>query len=355
MRCSTFLALAASVSSASGHYFFPHLIANGNFTGYYEYVRDNSANYMPFKNGYDSTDLRCRTGSMEHAATTGVYKVKAGDEVGFGLNFGGSIQHPGPMQAYLSKAPGDVREYEGDGDWFKIFELGPKSFSSEGIEWGVTNVGNFTFKLPEETPAGQYLLRIEHIGVHGAGDFGGAEFYFNCAQIEVESSSTAVPGPTVKIPGLYDGHEPGIEFYMYRPWIVNFTMPGPARWPQALVGNVTAEGVSVAPTATPWTLSAVTSTVGGQDASSSAAVVVPTSLISAVMPSANATFSYASTPTAGASESAILKSKISELVATTSSLPTTLSATAAPSTTAKKSRCPPRSTVISTVYVTASA
>ncbi|KXH68370.1 cellulose-growth-specific protein [Colletotrichum salicis] len=235
MRCSTLLALAASVSSASAHYFFPHLIANGNFTGYYEYVRDNSANYMPFKNGYDSTDLRCRTGSMEHTAATGVYKVKAGDEVGFGLNFGGSIQNPGTMQAYLSKAPGDVREYEGDGDWFKIFEPGPKSFSSEGIEWGVTNVGNFTFKLPEEMPAGQYLLRIEHDGVHGAGDFGGAEFYFNCAQIEVESSSTAVPGPTVKIPRLYDGHEPGIEFYMYRPWIVNFTMPGRARWPQALL------------------------------------------------------------------------------------------------------------------------
>ncbi|KAI3547895.1 cellulose-growth-specific protein [Colletotrichum filicis] len=356
MRCSTFLALAASASGASAHYFFPHLIVNGNFTGYNEYVRDNSAGYMPFKNGYDSTDLRCRTGSMEHAATTGVYKVKAGDEVGFGLNFGGTIQHPGPMQAYLSKAPGDVREYDGSGDWFKIYELGPKSFSSEGIEWGVTNVGNFTFKLPEETPAGQYLMRIEHIGVHGAGDFGGAEFYFNCARIEVESDSTAVPGPSVKIPGLYDGHEPGIEFYMYRPWIVNFTMPGPARWPQPLVENVTAQGVSVAPTATPWTLPAVTSTVGEQDISSSAAVVVPTSLASAAVSSANATYSYASTTAVGLSGSAAPKSEVSELVVSTVSSAATMSATAAPfTTTSKKSRCPPRSTVISTVYVTASA
>ncbi|KAJ0375872.1 hypothetical protein COL26b_005847 [Colletotrichum chrysophilum] len=227
MRSSTLLSLAATISSASAHYFFPHLIVNGNFTGYNEYVRENTQGYMPLKNGYDSTDLRCRTDSMQYASKTGVYKVKAGDEVGFGLNFGGRIQHPGPMQAYLSKAPGDVREYDGSGDWFKIFELGPKTFSSEGIQWGAYDVGNCTFKLPQATPAGQYLLRIEHIGVHGAGDFGGAEFYFNCAQIEVENASGAsgVPGPLVKIPGLYTGHEPGIEFYMYRPWIVNYTMP----------------------------------------------------------------------------------------------------------------------------------
>lgn len=34
------------------------------------------------------------------------------------------LYHDGPIVAYLSKAPGDVREYDGSGDWFKIYELG---------------------------------------------------------------------------------------------------------------------------------------------------------------------------------------------------------------------------------------
>lgn len=172
---------------------------------------------MPYKGAYSSDDLRCNVGSQQFASKTGVYKVKAGDEIGFGTDFNAEIQHPGPLQAYLSKAPGDVREYDGSGDWFKICELGPSQFSSDGIQWGVTGTWNFTFALPEETPAGQYLVRIEHIALHGAGEFGGAELYFNCAQIEVESDSTAVPGPLVKIPGVYTGYEPGILFYMYRP------------------------------------------------------------------------------------------------------------------------------------------
>ncbi|KAM0321658.1 hypothetical protein ACHAQA_010014, partial [Verticillium albo-atrum] len=254
--------------SVSAHYFFPHLIVNGNFTGYNEYVRENDEGFMPTKNGYENPDFRCRTNAQSYAGTTGVYKVKAGDEIGFGLNFGGKILHPGPMQAYISRAPGDVRQYDGSGDWFKIWELGPQHFSNEGIRWGSWDKGNFTFTLPKETPSGQYLVRIEHIGVHGAGEFGGAEFYYNCAQIEVGSDSTAQPGPLVKIPGLYAGHEDGIVFYMYRPWIVNYTMPGPPVWPQPLAANVTASGVSIAPTVEPWTLPAVTSTLSSSSFSS---------------------------------------------------------------------------------------
>ncbi|CAG8035931.1 unnamed protein product [Penicillium olsonii] len=251
-------AALAAIPHASAHYFFPHFIADGNFTGYYEYVREDTQGYMPYKGGYSSDDFRCNTGSQEFASKTGVYNVKAGDTIGFGTDFNALIGHPGPIQVYMSKAPGDVREYDGSGDWFKIYELGPEKFSSDGIEWGATDIGNFTFELPSEIPSGQYLVRIEHIALHGAGDWGQAEFYFNCAQIEVESDSTAIPGPTVKIPGVYDGYEPGILFYMYRPWIVNYTMPGPRPYPEAAAPDVTASGVSIAPTATPWTLPAVT-------------------------------------------------------------------------------------------------
>ncbi|KAI0176972.1 putative endoglucanase [Pestalotiopsis sp. NC0098] len=289
MKNLAILAFATgSLPTILAHYFFPHLIVNNNFTGYYEYVREDTQGYMPFKNGYESTDLRCNTGSQDFASKTGVYKVKAGDELGFGTDFNALIQHPGPMQVYLSKAPGDVREYDGSGDWFKIWELGPQQFSSDGIEWGVTNIGNFTFTLPEETPAGQYLVRIEHIGVHGAGDFGGAEFFFNCAQIEVESESTAVPSPVVQIPGLYTGYEPGIEFYMYRPWIVNYTMPGPVPWPNAVDANITASGVSVAPTDATWTLPAVTNSASATSVQSSVSEAITTTASGSVTTSGSA-------------------------------------------------------------------
>ncbi|KAJ6120344.1 Glycoside hydrolase family 61 [Penicillium sp. IBT 18751x] len=253
---SLILAALSAVPLVSSHYFFPHFIANDNFTDYFEYVREDTQGYMPMKGQYSSDQFRCNTGSQDFASKTGVYTVKTGDTIGFGTDFNALIEHPGPLQVYMSKATGDVREYDGSGDWFKIYELGPEKFSSEGISWGVTGKGNFTFTLPE-VPAGQYLVRIEHIAVHGAMEWGGAELYFNCAQIEVESDSESTPGPTVKIPGVYDGYEPGIMFNMYRDSIVNYTMPGPRPFPDDAYPDVTASGISVAPS-TGWTLPAVT-------------------------------------------------------------------------------------------------
>ncbi|KAJ5127400.1 Glycoside hydrolase family 61 [Penicillium atrosanguineum] len=253
---SLFLAAFSALPLASSHYFFPHFIANDNFTDYYEYVREDTQGYMPVKGGYSSDDFRCNTGSQDYASKTGVYTVKAGDTIGFGTDFNAQIEHPGPLQVYMSKATGDVREYDGSGDWFKIYELGPERFSSDGITWGVYGKGNFTFTLPD-VPAGQYLVRIEHIAVHGAMEWGGAELYFNCAQIEVESDSESIPGPTIKIPGVYNGYEPGIMFNMYSDSIVNYTMPGPRPFPDDADPDVTASGVSVAPS-TAWTLPAVT-------------------------------------------------------------------------------------------------
>lgn len=37
----------------------------------------------------------------------------------------------GPAQMYLSKAPGALEDYEGDGEWFKIGSMG----SRDGVQW----------------------------------------------------------------------------------------------------------------------------------------------------------------------------------------------------------------------------
>ncbi|KAJ5732441.1 glycosyl hydrolase family 61-domain-containing protein [Penicillium malachiteum] len=297
MRSRIHLPLALSLASIPGalsHYFFPYFIDNGNVTDYYEYVREDTQGYMPWKGNYDSNDLRCNTDSFQYASRTDVYKVNAGDTIGFGTNFGAQIEHPGPMQVYLSKAPGDIHDYDGSGDWFKIWELGPTSFSSDGIEWGVTGRSNFTFPLPKETPPGHYLVRIEHIALHGAGDFGGAEFYFNCAQIEVESDSTAIPEPVVKIPGVYDGYEPGILFYMYRPYWHNYSMPGPLVWPQSIGNSIYAEGVTGTPTGT-WSAPAVTPLLTSAGVVSSSVRVTSTPLTSTSLTAGKSRYSFGAT------------------------------------------------------------
>ena len=42
-----------------------------------------------------------------------------------------AIFHDGPATAYLSKAPGELMDYTGDGDWFKIAAVG----ASDGMYW----------------------------------------------------------------------------------------------------------------------------------------------------------------------------------------------------------------------------
>lgn len=41
------------------------------------------------------------------------------------------MYHDGPATAYLSKAPGELNDYEGDGDWFKIAAVP----ASDGMNW----------------------------------------------------------------------------------------------------------------------------------------------------------------------------------------------------------------------------
>ncbi|GME34673.1 hypothetical protein BO66DRAFT_283386 [Neofusicoccum parvum] len=279
-------------AATSAHYVFSHLIAAGNYTDHYAYVRENSNYYMPTKSVLGS-DFRCNTGSLASAPSTSVYgPVAPGTELGFGLAYDATIEHPGPLSVYLSPAPSgtDVRAYAGDGDWVKIYELGATAFTADGIEWGVTGSANFTFTLPAATPAGQYLVRIEHLALHGAMEYGGAEWYFTCGQIEVagggsEERSWEGVGEEwkVRIPGVYTGYEPGVLFNMYYPTPTNYTAPGPAVWSGEGAG---AEASASASAAVPTT----------ESVSTSSAVASATVAGEAVAPSAVTTSAPISTP-----------------------------------------------------------
>jgi hypothetical protein len=55
--------------------------------------------------------------------------------------------------------------------------------------------------------------------VHNAANANGAQFFVNCAQVNVTGGGSGTPGPLVSIPGLYSAEDPGIHFNNYYPHV----------------------------------------------------------------------------------------------------------------------------------------
>jgi hypothetical protein len=66
----------------------------------------------------------------------------------------------------------------------------------------------YTFNVPSCLANGEYLLRIESIGIHNPWPAGLPQFYVSCAQIKLTGGGNANP-PTVKIPGVFKESDPG--------------------------------------------------------------------------------------------------------------------------------------------------
>ena len=182
------LAGAAIAQLASAHYFFDVLVVDGQESNGYEFIRENTRpeKYNPtkWKNTRDDMtpdmdDFRCNKGAFESAGRTGVKEVAAGTKMAMKLGVGATMKHPGPAMVYMSKAPSSVKEYEGDGEWFKIFESGVCDPSKDflGTAWCTWDNDRIEFTVPAEVPEGEYLIRSEHVGIHGAHG-GEAEFYY---------------------------------------------------------------------------------------------------------------------------------------------------------------------------------
>jgi hypothetical protein len=230
MHLATLLALAAPLG-ANAHYIFNQLIVNGKSVGGdYAYTRKNTNSYQPSfpSEVMNSPDLRCNKGAA--AGGTPTYGVKAGDKLGFKLAYGEFIEHPGPGFVYISKAPGSVASYDGSGDWVKVMQSGLKNPSQPGVDtaWDSWQKDRLEWNIPTSLPGGEYLVRVEHIGLH-QGHVGKAQFYMECFQLKIDSSGTGKPGPAVKIPGVYKATDPGIAFNKWNN-PKSYTFPGPAVW-----------------------------------------------------------------------------------------------------------------------------
>ncbi|KAK4494447.1 hypothetical protein PRZ48_014745 [Zasmidium cellare] len=202
------------------------------------YIREHTRGYMPTKgSGILENDFRCQPGGAT-GQNTDVYTVQPGDKIALKQAFGGTgMEHPGPAQVYMSKAPsGSVKSYDGSGDWFKVSEqllcASPSNGAIQTDAWCVWGEDRISFTMPATVPDGEYLVRAEHIPLHGAHD-GQAEFYYACAQVKVEggasnSSSGSAPSPTVKIPGVYKVDDAAINFSIWDSSLTEYsTIPGP--------------------------------------------------------------------------------------------------------------------------------
>lgn len=73
-------------------------------------------------------------------------------------------------------------------------------------------IPQWNFTIPATTPPGSYLLRWEVIFPNQVD----AQFYVNCAHVQVVNDGVVgIPGPLVKIPGLYERGQKDVYFSSY--------------------------------------------------------------------------------------------------------------------------------------------
>ncbi|UZP39418.1 hypothetical protein NXS19_007234 [Fusarium pseudograminearum] len=217
---STVLALAAALPTAFAHYNFEALIVNGEVTEPYQYVRKTTNNNSPITD-VTSKDIVCNAGGLDKDIRAATKTMK--------------------VSPVTSKAPDgtEASDYLGDDEWFKVYEMTWKKIGADGVEWAnymngqSGGIKNFTFTLPKDTPKGTYLMRAEHVGLHGAGEKNGAQFYIGCAQITVDGNGAGKPSPMVKLPGAFKATDPSLLLSIYYPPVTKYDAPGPRTWPNA--------------------------------------------------------------------------------------------------------------------------
>ncbi|KFA73044.1 hypothetical protein S40288_03256 [Stachybotrys chartarum IBT 40288] len=286
MRCINLAgSLALAASTVQGHFTFVRLAHNGEWKAPTQYFRNKTELFEelpnPYSNNYfrlynDPTFLtdypdsvRCGRDTLAHAADTEVLVVQAGDTLEIAHtrkspdtwadeqwydcpNGRGScdpldpdwtmdFNHPGPLLAHLSKVPagGDIHTYDGSGEWVKIHSVGLELNDDGSLHWLAYNYqglpSRFVFRIPEQTPAGDYLLRLDLIwpGLYQPPIYvgGQAQMYASCAQISVKSNVNGSLPQGIRIPeDLTTGTLVSLAMYRDQSLDEGYVYPGGPLW-----------------------------------------------------------------------------------------------------------------------------
>jgi len=280
------LSLASMALSAAAHTIFQEVYVNGADQGHITGIRVPS--YDGPITDVTSNDLICNGGinPYQQPVSNAIITVPAGSQVTAewhhtlaGADPSDSQDpidpsHHGPVMTYLAQVPNATQTTVTGLQWFKIWEDGfQASDQSWGVDRMITNKGKVTFTIPSCIPSGQYLMRHELIALHGAESYPGAQFYMECAQIQITGGGSTVPA-TVSFPGAYKGTDPGITIDIYQT-LSSYTVPGPSVF--SCSGTTGGSSVSSVSPAKPTTVSSPASTVKSSTASSVSATASSTS------------------------------------------------------------------------------
>ncbi|KAJ2926518.1 hypothetical protein H1R20_g10569, partial [Candolleomyces eurysporus] len=202
--------------SASAHYIFKTLLAGSKSST--AAVREPKS--VEPMHDITSTDVRC---NVDPSPALETVAISPGEKIGFQLS--NYMYHQGPVAIYLGKAPGSAAAWDGSGkNWFKIAEWGATSYNP--ITFSSYQKNEFTTTIPDNTPPGEYLVRIENLALHlGTGI---PEIFVSCSQIKISGSGTGNPSK-VSIPGYIAANDPNLTANIYG-GLTSFTVPGPAVW-----------------------------------------------------------------------------------------------------------------------------
>jgi len=232
------LSLAAFALTASAHSIFQEFYVNGVDQGHLNGIRVPS--YDGPITDVTSNDLICNGGINPYQTPVSqtVMTVPAGSQVTTewhhtlaGADPSDSQDpidpsHKGPVISYLAKVSDPLSLTVTGLQWFKIYQDGLQpSDQSWGVDRMIAAKGKVTFTIPACISPGFYLLRHELIALHPASTYPGAQFYMECAQLNITGGGSTAPA-TVSFPGAYHGSDPGITIDIYQT-LSNYTVPGP--------------------------------------------------------------------------------------------------------------------------------
>ncbi|CZS97724.1 related to endoglucanase B [Rhynchosporium agropyri] len=277
MKLQSTLTTAVVISAASAHTIFVQLAAGGV---------TNPASYGVRTPTYDgpindvlSNDVVCNGGPNPTKSSDKVIDVKAGETVKATWRHGSADvidpSHKGPVMAYMKKVTDATTDSGVGAGWFKISEAGLNTATGK---WAVDDLiasnGIQSITIPTCIENGQYLLRAEIIALHNAGSTAGAQFYMECAQINVSGGTASSKPATVSLPGAYSPTDPGILINIYQT-LTGYKIPGPAPFTCGAGGGGGGGGGSptTQPPSTPTTM--VTSKVATSTKASSTTPASP--------------------------------------------------------------------------------
>ncbi|KAK4156463.1 putative endo-beta-1,4-glucanase D [Chaetomidium leptoderma] len=222
MKAFSLVALATA-TSVGAHTIFQKVSVNGADQGQLKGLRAPYSNY-PIQS-VSHADFACNSNLQLRDST--VIKVPAGARVGawWGHEIGGAsgpndqdhpiaASHKGPIQVYLAKVSNAATASTSGQQWFKVAERGLNN-GKWAVDEMIANGGWHYFDMPSCVAPGQYLMRVELLALHSASSPGGAQFYMECAQIEVTGSGNNAGSNFVSFPGAYPANDPGIVLSIY--------------------------------------------------------------------------------------------------------------------------------------------